>query len=160
MIMKPYFQAAVWVLSAAFAMGAAAQTVAPAAKAQTIAPSKAKAKAPIKAKVVFQVSDGDAAKWNLALNNAKNVQDELGASNVDIEIVAYGPGIGMLKAEATTSNRVTDAIKAGIQIVACENTMTNQKLTKADMTADIGYVPAGVVELMKRQREGWAYIRP
>src|SRR5439155_26532529 len=48
-------------------------------------------------KVVIQVSDGDQAKWNLALNNARNIQADLGAANVDIEIVAYGPGIGMLK---------------------------------------------------------------
>ena len=34
------------------------------------------------------------------------------------------------------------------------------KLTEADMQASIGYVPAGVVELMKRQKEGWSYIRP
>ena len=27
-----------------------------------------------KQRVVFQVSDADPAKWNLALNNAKNVQ--------------------------------------------------------------------------------------
>ena len=117
--------------------------------------------APARHKVVFQVSDGEAAKWNLALNNAKNVQQEYGgADKVDIEIVAYGPGIGMLKADATTSNGIASAAKSGIQVVACENTMTAQKLTKADMNAAIGYVPAGVVELMKRQREGWAYIRP
>ena len=116
--------------------------------------------APAKAKVVFQVSDGEAAKWNLALNNAKNVQQELGAGKVDIEIVAYGPGIGMLKADAAINNRIAEATKSGIQVVACENTMTAQKLTKADMNPVIGYVPAGVVELMKRQGEGWAYIRP
>ena len=113
-----------------------------------------------KAKVVFQVSDGDAAKWNLALNNARNVQQDLGVAKVDIEIVAYGPGIGMLKAEALTANRITEATQSGIQVVACENTMQAQKLTKADMQSGIGYVTAGVVEIMKRQGEGWAYIRP
>lgn len=111
-------------------------------------------------KVVIQVSDGDAAKWNLALNNAKNVQQDLGADKVQIEIVAYGPGIGMLKDDATTNSRVSEAVKSGIQVVACENTMKGQKLTKADMNPAIGYVSAGVVELMKRQGEGWAYIRP
>ncbi len=111
-------------------------------------------------KVVFQVSDGDAAKWNLALNNAKNVQQELGAEKVQIEIVAYGPGIGMLKDDATTNTRVSEAVKSGIQVVACENTMKGLKLTKAEMNPAVGYVPAGVVELMKRQGEGWAYIRP
>ncbi len=113
-----------------------------------------------KTRVVFQVSDNDAGKWNLALNNAKNVQQELGADKVEIEIVAYGPGIGMLKADAMTSNRVSDATKSGIKVVACENTMINQKLTKADMNASISYVPAGVVELMRLHSEGWAYIRP
>jgi hypothetical protein len=50
-----------------------------------------------KNKLVLQESDADAKKWNLALNNAKNVQQDLGEDDVDIEIVAYGPGIGMLK---------------------------------------------------------------
>jgi intracellular sulfur oxidation DsrE/DsrF family protein len=111
-------------------------------------------------RVVFQVSDNDPAKWNLALNNAKNVQQEYGSRPVQVEIVAYGPGIGMLKADASTANRVTEASQAGVQVVACQNTMKAQKLNAADMNASIGYVPAGVVELMTRQREGWAYIRP
>ena len=113
-----------------------------------------------KTRVVFQVSDNDAGKWNLALNNAKNVQQELGADKVEIEIVAYGPGIGMLKADAPTNSRVMEATKSGIKVVACENTMNVQKLTKADMNPVIGYVPAGVVELMRLHSEGWAYIRP
>ena len=113
-----------------------------------------------KERVVFQVSDNEPARWNTTLNNAKNVQDLLGADKVDIEIVAYGPGIHMLKDESMAANRVTEATQAGIQIVACENTMTVLKLSRADMNKSVGYVKAGVVELMKRQREGWAYIRP
>ena len=113
-----------------------------------------------KSKVVLQVSDGDAGKWNMALNNAKNVQQELGADKVDIQIVAYGPGIGMLKADATTNSRVMEAAKSGVKMVACENTMTVQKISKADMNPVISYVPSGVVELMRLQSEGWAYIRP
>jgi intracellular sulfur oxidation DsrE/DsrF family protein len=113
-----------------------------------------------KAKIVLQVSDNDPAKWNLALNNARNAQDDLGKDNIDIEIVVYGPGIHMLQMEATTATRVTQAIKSGISIVACENTMTAQKINKADMHDAISYVPAGVIQLMKRQQQGWAYIRP
>jgi uncharacterized protein len=113
-----------------------------------------------KTRVVFQVSDNDTGKWNLALNNAKNVQQELGADKVEIEIVAYGPGIGMLKADAVTNSRVMEATKSGIKVVACENTMNVQKLTRADMNPVISYVPAGVVELMRLHSEGWAYIRP
>src|SRR6476661_1258595 len=111
-------------------------------------------------RVVIQVSDGEPAKWNLALNNAGNIQTDLGAANVDIEIVAYGPGLGMLKADSVVGNRVEEAGKAGVKVVACENTMRGQKLTQADMLSGIGYVPAGVVTLMQLQQQGWAYIRP
>jgi len=116
--------------------------------------------APQRARVVIQVSDADPGKWNLALNNAKNIQTDLGAANVDIEIVTYGPGIEMLKLDSAVGGRVGEATKAGVKVIACENTMRGQKLTKADMLNGIGYVPAGVVELMSRQQQGWAYIRP
>ena len=113
-----------------------------------------------KNRVVIQVSDAEPAKWNLALNNARNIQTDLGAANVDIEIVAYGPGIGMLKADSVVGNRVEEAATAGVKLIACENTMRAQKLTHADMLTGIGYSPAGVVTLMQRQQQGWAYIRP
>ena len=111
-------------------------------------------------KIVIQVSDNDPAKWNLALNNAKNLQDDVGAASVDIEIVAYGPGIGMLKLESPTGSRVADAMKANIRVLACENTMRGQKLTRDDMLPALSYVPAGVTQIMTRQNEGWAYLRP
>ncbi|MDO8891504.1 MAG: DsrE family protein [Sulfurimicrobium sp.] len=113
-----------------------------------------------KEKVIFQVSAGDPKTWNLALNNAKNVQQELGAKNVDIEIVAYGPGIGMLKFDSAVANRIDEAVADGVKVVACENTMKVQKLAREDMLSSAAFVPAGVVELMKKQKEGYAYIRP
>jgi len=111
-------------------------------------------------KVVVQVSDADPAKWNLALNNVRNLQADLGAKNVDIEIVAYGPGIGMLKTDSVVGNRIGEALGAGVKIVACENTMRGQKLNRPDMLEGIGYVKAGVVEIMQRQQQGWTYLRP
>ena len=113
-----------------------------------------------KHKVIFQVSDNDPVKWNLTLNNARNVQQDLGEKNVEIEIVAYGPGIGMLKMDSPVGNRIGEAMSTGVQIVACENTMSNQKLARDDMLPRIGYVKAGVVELMQKQQLGWSYIRP
>jgi intracellular sulfur oxidation DsrE/DsrF family protein len=124
----------------------------PVAFAQTAQPPKHKA--------LIQVSDNDAQKWNLALNNARNMQDDLNADAIDLEIVVYGPGIGMLKADSPVAKRVADALKAGVQVVACENTMRNQKLARTDMLPGLGYVDAGVVEIMKKQQQGWAYIRP
>jgi len=113
-----------------------------------------------KQRVVFQVSDNDPAKWGLALNNARNVQQDLGKDNVQIEIVAYGPGLGMLKAESKVADRLAQALDNNVGLLACENTMTNTKVSRDDMYGGIAYVKAGVTHLMKRQQEGWAYIRP
>ena len=133
---------AIFAVAMMFATGAVAQSPLPASK------------------VVLQVSDNDPGKWNLALNNAKNIQADLGAANVAIEIVAYGPGINMLKMDSAVGGRIGEALASGIKVEACENTMRNAKLAKADMLDKIAYVPSGVVELMQKQQQGWAYLRP
>ena len=113
-----------------------------------------------KQRLVIQVSDNDPAKWSLALSNARNVQEDLGAAHVQIEIVAYGPGVNMLKAESKVADGLAGALDGNIGLIACENTMTNTKVNRSEMYGGIAYVKAGVSHIMKRQREGWAYIRP
>jgi len=122
-------------------------------------PAWADSAAPKIHKVVFQVSDPVPGKWGLTLNNVNNLMDALG-SNVEIEVVVYGPGIGMLGLDSPVGDRVNDAVNAGVKIVACENTMKAKHLTKDDMLASIGYVPGGVIELMSKEEAGWSYIRP
>jgi intracellular sulfur oxidation DsrE/DsrF family protein len=117
-------------------------------------------KSAAKHRVIFQVSDNDPARWQLALNNARNVQTDLGKENVQIEIVAYGPGIEMMKAESKVAGGLAGALDTSVGLIACENTMQNNKVSRDDMYAGIGFVQAGVTHLMKRQKEGWAYIRP
>jgi hypothetical protein len=110
--------------------------------------------------VVIQVSDNDPAKWNLALNNARNVQVDLGMDNVDVEVVAYGPGLAMLKTESAVAQRIQSASSQGVGVIACENTMKNTKVDRSQILGGVKFVDAGVVHIMKRQREGWGYVRP
>ncbi len=145
---------------AAAMLAAGASLTATAAGNQPVNASSGEMLGLAKHKVVFQVSDADPKKWNLTLNNVKNIQHDLGKGNTDIEVVAYGPGIAMLKMDSEVGTRVAEALGSGAHVVACENTMTNTKLSKADMLPNIGYVKAGVVELMEKQQQGYAYIRP
>ncbi|MBS0312050.1 MAG: DsrE family protein, partial [Proteobacteria bacterium] len=85
---------------------------------------------------------------------------DIGKGNVDIEIVAYGPGLPILKLDSPVATRVADAIADGVKVVACENTMRKTNLSKDDMLPNLGYVKSGVPEIMHRQQEGYAYIRP
>ncbi len=113
-----------------------------------------------KHRIVMQVSDDSPKTWNQALNNARNLQSELGKENVDVRIVVYGNGIGMLKMDSEVGNRVKQTVDAGVPVVACQNTMKARKLTQADMHPAASYTPGGIVYIMQRQQEGFAYVRP
>lgn len=110
-------------------------------------------------RVVVQISTPDQKMWNQALNYVDNLRDLYGADKVEVELVALGHGIGVLKMESAQGPRVADALKlGGVHISACEVTMRRQKLKREDMLPNIGYVPAGLGQIIRRQREGWAYI--
>jgi len=111
--------------------------------------------------VVIQMSESDPAKWNLALNNARNLIGAMGgADKIDVEIVAYGPGLGMLKEGSAVNDRLGGILSEGVRLSACGNTMRAQKLDEADLHLGVQVVAAGVMEIMQRQQSGWAYIRP
>ena len=110
--------------------------------------------------VVVQVSDDSEKNWNQALNVVKNLQNAYGKDKVDVEVVVFGMGAGMLKLESPLGNRVDDALDSGAKVLMCENTMKGQKLTKDDMHPKIGFVPAGVVEIVEKQKQGWANDSP
>jgi intracellular sulfur oxidation DsrE/DsrF family protein len=111
-------------------------------------------------KVVLQVSDGNPTTWNQALNVVGNLREAYGPST-EIELVAFGQGINMLKLDAPVASRLVDAQKSqGAKIYACENSMARQKLARDDMAPGLIYVPAGIEHIITRQREGWVNIRP
>jgi intracellular sulfur oxidation DsrE/DsrF family protein len=113
-----------------------------------------------KSGVVLQVSDESPATWNQTLNVARNIQAVYGKDKVDVEIVVFGNGHGLLKFDSPLANRIDDALESGVQVAMCENTMKANKLTKADMHAKIGYVKAGVIEIIEKQKQGWNTLRP
>lgn len=129
--------------------------------AEKVGAGKTAAAAPVaKNRIVFQINEENVKKWNEVLVNIRNIQAELGPQNVAVALVAIGPGLGMLTAESLAANGVQDALAAGVEFVACGNTMKAQKLAKEDLIDGVKISVAGYVELMKRQQAGWAYLRP
>ncbi|MDH3355164.1 MAG: DsrE family protein [Chromatiales bacterium] len=114
-------------------------------------------------KLVIQVSSADQKAMNIALNNAVNVQKEYGIDNVDVEIVAYGPGLQMLTAGHKLNKRVSSLAQQNVTFSACNNTM--QKMAKKSgkkpkLTEGVQVVSAGVSRIMALQEAGYSYIRP
>jgi len=112
-----------------------------------------------KERAIFAVSDADPQKWNLTLGNMSNAIEGLGADSADIELVVYGPGIAMLKKDSVVAARLAEALKAGVRIAACQNSMRGYHLEAADLVPGVTPVPSGVVELIRRQHAGYAYVR-
>ena len=110
--------------------------------------------------VVVQVSDDSEKTWNQALNVVKNIQSAYGKDKVDVELVVFGHGADLLRFDSPLANRIDDTLAGGAQVMMCENTTRARKLTPADMHGKIGYVKAGVIEIIEKQRQGWAVIRP
>jgi hypothetical protein len=143
----------------AAALLALAADLACAADAVPAAPAAAATPADGREHAIFAVSDDDARKWNLTLGNIGNAIDGLGADSADIELVVYGPGIAMLKKDSPVADKVAAALRKGVRINACQNSMRGYHLEQADLTPGVGTVPSGVVELIRRQHAGFAYVR-
>ena len=119
-------------------------------------------------KVVFHVDQNDPKLMNLALNNVQNVNayfESIG-DTVEIEVVAYGPGLNMYRQD---NSPVADRISVislelpGVTFAACGNTLRKMEAKAGHEVALISeaeVVPSGVVQLIMRQEQGWAYIRP
>ena len=112
-----------------------------------------------KYRVVMQVSNPEPRGWHQTLNNAIALTKNAGPGNVEIEIVANGMGIGMLKFNSPEAREVAAVLGMGIKVLACGETMKALMLEKDDMLPDIGFVPGGLIEVLDRQREGWSYVK-
>jgi intracellular sulfur oxidation DsrE/DsrF family protein len=123
-----------------------------------------------KHRLAIHVDQNDPQVMNLALNNATNVIEYYRAKNedVDVDIVAYGPGLHMLRADTSPVKdrlkRVKElAFPGNVQFSACNNTKQGMEKTEGKEVAILSeatLVPSGVVRLMELQETGWSYVRP
>lgn len=113
-------------------------------------------------KVVLQLSDASAEKQTLVLNIANNLVNHY-RSDLQLEVVAFGPGLRLLFADNVNAVRVQSLNAAGVRFSACQNTV-------ASMTRDLGRAPklsehavpvdVGVGRLLDLTSQGYTLVRP
>lgn len=134
--------------------------------AAAVAPLKAvyaAADEDVQHKIVIQVSTDDPRTQKIALNNAVNLQKQYGLDNIAVEVVAYGPGLGLLTKKSGQPDRVESLAMQNITFSACGNTMKKvaKKSGKTPVLLEgVGQVSAGVARIMELQEQGYAYVRP
>ena len=114
-------------------------------------------------RIVLQISDSDPFKQTLVLNVATNLIKHYGPDKVDVEIVAFGPGLRLMFKDNVNSSRINGLASSGVRFAACENTI-------AGMTKTLGHAPAlhssavpvsaGVVRIIELENQGYKLIKP
>jgi intracellular sulfur oxidation DsrE/DsrF family protein len=114
-------------------------------------------------KIVLQISDPDPFKQTLVLNVASNLIKHYGQDKVDVEIVAFGPGLRLLFKDNVNTGRIKGLTDSGVKFAACQNTI-------ASMTKILGHAPelnssavpvsAGVVRIIELENQGFKLIKP
>jgi intracellular sulfur oxidation DsrE/DsrF family protein len=119
-------------------------------------------------RVVIQVSENDPKVMNLALNNAENLTKfyEQAGETVQIEIVAYGPGLNMVRSDTSPVKDRLAALSGHLKHVTfsgCGNTMENQSKQESktiSLLPEAHVVPTGIARIVELEEQGWTYIRP
>ena len=114
-------------------------------------------------RIVLQISDPDPFKQTLVLNVASNLIKHYGQDKVDVEIVAFGPGLRLMFKDNVNTGRIQGLTSSGVKFSACKNTI-------AGMTKKLGHAPelnsnavpvsAGVVRIIELENQGFKLIKP
>ena len=116
------------------------------------------------AHIVLQLSDGEGAVQSRVLNVASNLLKHYGGPDlVDLEIVAFGPGISLLFADSDQRERISSLAANGVRFVACMNTVETIERSsgkRPELNPLAIPVQAGVAHIVERSTQGFVVVRP
>ena len=116
------------------------------------------------ANIVLQLGDDDAKTQARVINVANNLIKHYGGPDfVNIEIVAYGPGISILYPDNPNAERISSLLVSEVKFVGCMNTVeTITRITgkKPELIPATIPVKTGVAHLVDRAMQGYVVIRP
>ncbi len=109
-------------------------------------------------KVVIQLTSNDTSVHKAVVRQIANILEA--APNSKIEVVCHSNGISfLLTAQTKQAAKIADLSSKGVEFKACQNTMRERKLQPEELVPQSGFVPSGVMEVIKKQEKHWAYLR-
>jgi intracellular sulfur oxidation DsrE/DsrF family protein len=114
-------------------------------------------------KVVLQLSDDDPRKQRLVLSVASNLMKFYDPDKVAVEIVAFGPGIDLLKPENPNRKLVESLVAQGGRVDICLNTVdTVERDTgrRPEFITAATPVQVGVAQILLLTENGYTLVRP
>jgi uncharacterized protein len=116
----------------------------------------------VKRKVVFHVDWDQEERLLMALENTKNLFKEISPQQCTVYMVANGKAVNLFRKDraAKYAAEMEDLHRQGVRFKACRNAMAKNNVDKADLLEVCEVVPAGILEIINLQHEGFAYIKP
>lgn len=111
-----------------------------------------------KLKVVWDVADADTASTAAVFRQINNALVQV--PDLQIEVVFHGQAIfGLMKDSTVFTSRIKMAKEKGVTLAVCNNSLKRYKVDPSQITTDAIVVPSAVVELIRKQSEGWSYLK-
>jgi uncharacterized protein len=114
-------------------------------------------------KIVLQLSDNDPRKQALVISVANNLLKFYDPDKVAVEVVAFGPGIDLLRSESASHKQVESLIAQGVRFDVCLNTVdTIERETgkRPDIIPGATPVQVGVGQILFLTENGYTLVRP
>lgn len=109
-------------------------------------------------KIVFQMVSKDTSDHNALvrqINNILKLEPE-----ASVEVVCHGPGLQFIqKGKSLVLDKLKDLARQKVDFVGCEFTMKQKNIKKEQLLEESRTVPGGILEIVYKQEEGWAYIK-
>jgi intracellular sulfur oxidation DsrE/DsrF family protein len=111
-----------------------------------------------KLSVVWDISSADTAEQGGVFRQINNALVQV--PDMQIEVVFHGPAVyAMMKDSTQFSSRIKLAKEKRVVLAVCNNSLKRLKIDPSQIAAEGIVVPSAVVELIRKQSEGWSYIK-
>lgn len=109
-------------------------------------------------KIIWEMSAGDTAQQRVLFNQVNNVLTE--APDTKIEIVFHGSAVyALVKDTGYFKPQIAALYKKGVVFAVCNNSLKKRNIDPARVIPEANKVPVAILEIVKKQQEGYAYIK-
>lgn len=113
-----------------------------------------------KYRVIFHLDEEDSFRVNLVLKNIQNLLMDIHKENIEIELLANAAGVKIFLINSNYLKSINELFQQGVKFAACSNAIKGLNIDREKMTDNVKIVSSGMGELVKKQSEGWLYIKP
>ncbi|QUX95608.1 hypothetical protein C0J08_09355 [Marinomonas sp. CT5] len=119
-------------------------------------------------KVIFHIDEVE--KWPLLLANVRNLVKVVDVSASCIAVLVNSKAVIIFDEQnsasspkvalASHSDLIQELVEQGVKFKLCQNSLKGFGIAAESLSDDLEVVPVGVLELIEKQADGFAYIKP